>query len=183
MNTEDTSHPIDPGSGELAFHSPELETLEQLAQSGQPVGVEQINNLVVRETINSLIRRVSDLEDQINTNQQDQRHEMRSFLVSLLRVGDSLDRILKLTDPDNEVFASLSALRNLFLQILEDRDVYVVEITAGDDFDPVTCEVSGSEERPDLAPDTILSVERRGYLWGEKTLRRARVVIAIPARS
>ncbi len=159
------------------------ESLAQLVEAGKPLDLEHVNRLVVRTTISNLIRHGSDLEDRLRDLEEDRRHEMRRILLSLLRVADSLDRIIKHGGSDQDMFSSVNALRNQFLQLLEEQDVCVVEISAGDRFDAATCEVSITEERGDIPPDTILTVERRGYLWKEKILRRARVVIAVEPKS
>jgi hypothetical protein len=62
INTEEYIPSIDPCSGELAFALRNWKHWNSLPNTVSRLR-EQINNLVVRETINSLIRRVSDLED------------------------------------------------------------------------------------------------------------------------
>jgi len=133
----------------------------------------------VQAVVGDLIKKRSHLSDQLTDVQEDSHRKERSIFLDFLNVVDSIDRLLKMLDPTNEVAGSLNALRAQFMQLLEDEKVLPIELAAGQEFNADNCEVSSRQERPDLPDGTIISVERRGYSWKERTLRRARVTISI----
>jgi len=73
---------------------------------------------------------------------------------------------------------TLHQQRSFYLKLLERVEICPIEINLGQAFDEKMCEVSDRQERPDLPPKSIIAIERRGYIWGEKVLRPARVSIS-----
>lgn len=150
---------------------------ELLASEDQPV-IEGIGIRAIREVVAEIVCQRSDLGVRLEDFQKDTLREKRKFYLKLLNIVDSLDRLLRMLDPLNETVETINAVRTLFLQALEGVGVYPIELNLGDPFDVNTCEVSSRQERDDLAPGTIILLERRGYMWGDKLLRHARVSIA-----
>lgn len=132
----------------------------------------------LRTLVGDLTNQRSHLSDELGDLREDSLRKERGIYLSFLDVMDSIDRLIRLIDPANEVAGSLNVLRTQFLQLLQDREVSPTDVAPGQVFDVDTCEVSGRLERPDLPDGTIISVERRGYAWRSRTLRRARVTIS-----
>jgi molecular chaperone GrpE (heat shock protein) len=137
---------------------------------------------IVRATADQQLARLISEKSQIKARLEDleetTRRERRAFYLKVIEVLDSIDRLLQQINPNNEATNSLGAVRTQFLLILEDNGITLADVRVGQTFDAAFCEVSRRETRADLPPDTIVSIERRGYLWNSKTLRRARVVIS-----
>lgn len=153
--------------------------LKTLTEGDQPgLTLDAINRLVLREEMVRMIRRVTELENSLENLQDDNRREKRSLFLKLLPLLDSLDRIIRQTDPNNELSGSMESLRSQFLGVMEDQDIVPIEIEVGQPFDLTLCDISRRQERPDLPAETIVSVERRGYTYQSKVLRKARVVIS-----
>lgn len=133
---------------------------------------------VLRKQIADLIRAHSDLEDELDDLKKNNARFQRKLFMSLLTIGDSLDRLLKLADPGNEVTESVNAIRSEYFQILSDYDIEPIRVRVGQLMDDESCEVAMREPRTDLEPGTIILIERRGYTWQSRTLRPARVVIS-----
>ncbi|MFZ5903254.1 MAG: nucleotide exchange factor GrpE [Chloroflexota bacterium] len=161
---------------------PAIALVDQLLGEGGTPSPEDINKKVIREAIADVIRQRSELQDQLEDLQKDTLDEQRKFYLKLLELGDSLDRLLRLLDPANEVIETINAVRTQFLQILERIDIYPIELSLGQSFDMNICDVSSRQERPDLQPNTIIGIEQRGYKWGEKVLRHARVSISVNSK-
>lgn len=68
-------------------------------------------------------------------------------------------------------------IRRSLLQVLRQRRV--VPITAqGQPFDSQTMYAVGRESRADVTENTVIEEVVRGYLWGERVLREAQVIVA-----
>lgn len=160
---------------ELAQKTNKLDNL--LTGKDQPV-IEDIGIRAIREVVTEIVRQRSDLGVQLEDFQEDTIREKRKFYLKLLNIVDSLDRLLRILDPSNESVETINAVRTQFLQALESVGVYPIELKLGELFDVNTCEVSSRQERDDLTSGTIIMLERRGYMWGDKVLRHARVSIA-----
>jgi molecular chaperone GrpE (heat shock protein) len=156
--------------------------VDQFLSSEKHLFIETIGIKVIRAAISEIIRQRSDLGIQLEDLQEETLHEQRAFYLKLLNIGDSLDRLLRMLDPANEAIETINAVRTQFLQILENVNIYPIELNLGQAFDANTCEVSSQQERPDLQPKTIISVERRGYKWGDRVLRHARVGISVNSK-
>lgn len=156
----------------------DLSLVDQLLAESASRSPEDLSQKVIRGSVAELIRQRSKLQVQLEDLQEDTLHQQRSFYLKLLEVGDSLDRLLRMLDPANEAAKSVNAIRTQFLQLLERVEICPIEINLGQAFDEKMCEVSDRQERPDLPPKSIIAIERRGYIWGEKVLRPARVSIS-----
>ncbi len=161
---------------------PVVDLLAQLFADGATPSAEEINQKVIRAAPAREIAQRSKLKDELDDLQAESLHERRGFYLKLLEVGDSLDRLLRMLNPASEGIETINAVRTQFLQVLERVDIHPLEVSAGQAFDMKTCEVNGRQERPDLPPNTIIAVERRGYMWGDKVLRHARVNISVNSK-
>ena len=140
--------------------------------------VAEINQQVIRGLLAGMTAQRSDLEIRLRDTEEEHRRELRSLFLQILVLVDSLDRILRNADEEDEMTGSVDVLRSQFFQLLEDHDILPVDIEVGQAFNPTCCEVSSRKPRPDLPPDVILSVERRGYTLQSRPLRKARVTIS-----
>lgn len=164
---------------EQLHQSPLRASLNRMVAEGETPTVEAVNRLILRPAVSHLTHQRSDLQTELEDTLEDQTREKRSFYNRLLGVLDGMDRVLQQADPENELAGNLESLRTKFLQVLEDEDVLPIELSIGQPFDNTICEVSQRQTREDLAPDTIISIDRKGYTCKSKLLRRARVVISV----
>jgi molecular chaperone GrpE len=68
-------------------------------------------------------------------------------------------------------------IRRSLLELLRQRRV--VPITSmGKPFDSQTMYAVGRESRTDITDNTVIQEVVRGYLWGERILREAQVIVA-----
>lgn len=148
------------------------------ADQESSVSIEAINQLVLREELVRLIRKTTKLENTIEDLQDEKRREWRSLFLKLLPLMDSLDRMIRQTGPENELASSLESLRSQFLGVLEEQEILPIPLDVGSPFDLTTCDISRQQRRADLLPDLIIQVDRRGYTYQSKILRKARVVVS-----
>ncbi len=104
-----------------------------------------------------------------------------SFLRELFPVIDSFDRFFQstgpMTDPRLQKWMDgIRAVYNSVLMILRNNDVK--EIPTRGLFNPKFQTAVGIETRNDLPPNSIIRVERRGFVIGKKILRTPEVIVS-----
>jgi|SRR5579883_105895 len=70
-------------------------------------------------------------------------------------------------------------IRRSLLEVLRQRRVVPID-TLGKAFDSQTMYAVGRESRADVTDNTVIQEVVRGYLWGERVLREAQVIVAAP---
>jgi molecular chaperone GrpE len=102
----------------------------------------------------------------------------RAALRRFLDVADNLERALASAIEDDSTLAEGVQLTYRELQrALADAGVIAIE-AAGQPFDPALHEAIAAIAAPGTPADTVLEVVQRGYLFQDKLLRPAKVVIA-----
>jgi molecular chaperone GrpE (heat shock protein) len=152
--------------------------LLKLIESGQGVSVSAITTAIVRGEMIKLIRSLTKAQNDLESLTYAQHNHQRGFLTQLVEVADSLDRMIRYMNSTSELAEGLLALRTQLWQALGDEEVFPIEISIGEMFNPAVCEISQRVERADLALNTIVVIDRRGYTWQSKPFRRARVAIS-----
>ncbi|AFZ58689.1 nucleotide exchange factor GrpE [Anabaena cylindrica FACHB-243] len=80
-----------------------------------------------------------------------------------------------------EIFTSnqqgVELIRRSLLEILKQRRVVPI-VAQGKPFDSQTMYAVGREYRADITDNTVIQEVVRGYLWGDKVLREAQVIVA-----
>ncbi len=109
-----------------------------------------------------------------------------SVLLEFLPVADACERALKsLTDSVAADSASLQQFKQgvelLYKQLLDtlNRTGVVAVEAEGKPFDPHMHEAVSREETSDVAEDTIVRELRKGYMFRDKLLRPAQVIVAV----
>jgi molecular chaperone GrpE len=70
-------------------------------------------------------------------------------------------------------------IRDMIYKVLEDEGVKLVSVKEGDSFDPNTQHAIDTEEHLELADQSVLRVQKSGYLYKDRLLRPAMVVINV----
>jgi len=104
-----------------------------------------------------------------------------AFLRELFLVVDSFDRFFASVREvrDSRLEGWLEGVRSIYnsvLMVLRNNDVK--EVPARGMFNPKFQAAVGTEPRDDLPPDTIVRVERRGFVIGRKILRVPEVIVS-----
>lgn len=142
----------------------EERVLEQLAELNQRFA----QRIAEDGAKNQLIRSV-----QASLQERDERASGEAYRSLFRDVLNALDRLL-----NQEASAALSAsVADEIVSIFEIRGLQ--RIDAVGKFNPAIHEVSGVvPSAPDYPAGTVVSVEREGYILGDRTLRPARVIVA-----
>lgn len=102
------------------------------------------------------------------------------LLVSILPIVDDIERSLKSAREHNEnngVIKGLELILQKMLRVLEQNGVKPFE-SAGKDFDVNYHDALLQVSRPDVPPQTVVEEVERGYMFHERVLRHAKVIVS-----
>ncbi len=132
-----------------------------------------------------LLRAVADGENLKRRLQREKGEAIRfaneNLLRDLLQVIDSLELALEHSESGGNgksVVEGVQLTLRLFRDVLERHGVKEIDDPTGAAFDPATQEAAGVELNHAAPPNTVLRRQAKGYLYNERLLRPARVVVA-----
>jgi len=115
----------------------------------------------------------------IRMSAQEVEAEKEVLLRDVLPVADGLDLALMHTshEEDNRsILQGIELVRDIINQFFIKHDVEVIDAW-GKPFDPRLHEAIGVTRHPKFPPNTVVKVEQKGYLYHDKLLRPAQVVV------
>ncbi len=137
----------------------------------------------VMQYLEILIRDMRSLKPEISDLKLDLEADLKEKLVAkLLPTVDSFDRFfnqLKAVQVDRKLVSWLEGIRAIYnglLLVL--REFNVKEIPSDGIFNPKYHTVLGYEVNPELPEGTIVMVEKRGFMIGNRILRTPEVIIS-----
>jgi molecular chaperone GrpE len=178
--------PVEEGEGEVAAAEPAGTSNEAGAEGGTEAIQEELGKLQLEvDRLRELyLRKLADF-DNYRKRQEREAEEFRRFAnASLIReclpVLDNLERALAAPGAEtSSLRTGVELVLRQFKEVLAKFDVVEVN-PQGLPFDPAHHEAIGREVREGVAENTVVAVLQRGYLLGEKLLRPALVVVAVP---
>jgi molecular chaperone GrpE len=114
------------------------------------------------------------------TSAQEVEGEKEKLLRDVLPVADGLDLALlhASSDEDNrDILQGIELIRNIMVKFFDKYEVETINAW-GKPFDPNLHEAIGMVQHPKAEPNTVVRVEQKGYLYRDKLLRPAQVVVA-----
>ncbi|KAF0139796.1 MAG: co-chaperone GrpE [Stygiobacter sp.] len=184
-NQEDNSIPIE-----------RVETAQEPAQV-QPTELEQKENELkatqakiselekqTAELKDSLLRKVAEFENYKRRNETEQmnllKYAAEPFIKSVLSVYDDLERSLLHVDDENSFESTKKGLQLVFDKFNKTLDAQgVKKIEAkGQPFDVHFHEALMQQPVEGVAPHTVLDVIEPGYLYKDKVIRHAKVIVS-----
>jgi len=109
------------------------------------------------------------------------RYANESLLRELLQVIDSLELAVEHADlggNGKSVVEGVQLTLRLFRDILERQGVKALEGPTGKSFDPTTQQASLVEAQPGVSANTVIRAQSKGYVYNDRLLRPAHVVVA-----
>ena len=171
---EDAPENIDPS---------EAATPSDAAEIGLQARVDQLEKqvhdykLLIAEFENSRRRLLQDAE-----KQRKFMHE--PMAKDLLPVFDTLDRALQTAEQAGETGALLNGVKatmSQFIDALKRHKITVVETTPGTPFNPDVHDALMQQPSAEHEPGSILQVVQHGFMFHDRVLRPARVIVATEA--
>lgn len=136
-----------------------------------------------------MLRAVAEADNQKKRIEREFKDRARfaneGLLHDLLNVFDSLELGLAQSAPGEQADASISELHKgvelaleQFLSVFEGAGVKPIECEVGAPFDPKVHEALLRDDEVDLPAQTVAKIMQRGFLYHERILRPARVVVS-----
>jgi molecular chaperone GrpE len=187
-------HPSD--REEINLNSQDDENNESVAPPMDPLAQLQADMKTSREEVaewqDRFLRKAAEFENYRKRTEKEKAdlstHSKSSILVEFLPVADACERALNSFSDNLETQSNLKQYQDgielLYKQVIDTlRRVGVIPLeTEGKPFDPHLHEALSREENEDFEEDTIIREFRRGYLYKDKLLRPAQVIVAVHPR-
>ncbi|MCX7875043.1 MAG: nucleotide exchange factor GrpE [Melioribacteraceae bacterium] len=173
----------------------EPETIQQQDQAQEPEKIEENENQLLKEKIlelekqnaelkDTLLRKVAEFENYKRRNENEQinliKYAAEPFIKSILTVYDDLERSLNHIDDQNNFEQTKKGLQLVFEnfnKILESHGVKKIE-AKGQPFDVHLHEALMQQPIEGVDPHTVLEVIEPGYLFKDKVIRHAKVIVS-----
>ena len=139
---------------------------------------EKVNSLQ-----DSLLRKVAEFENYKRRTENDQlnllKYAAESFILKVLPVYDDLGRSVDHLSESNleSIKEGLKLVHQKFTKILEEQGVKKLE-TKGKEFDVDYHEALMQQPSAKLEPNTILEEIEAGYMYKDKVIKHAKVVVS-----
>lgn len=114
------------------------------------------------------------------TSAQEIEAQQETLLRDILPIADGLDLALRHTsteDDNRNILQGIEMNRKILKKFFGKYNVEEIE-ALGQPFDPNLHESIGMVRYPDVAPNTVVRVEQKGYLHNGKLLRPTQVLIS-----
>lgn len=176
IEREDKSKPeTENQQTELALKIAELEF------SVQKIGELEKQNSELRD---SLLRKAAEFENYKRRSENDQlnilKYAAESFIRNILPVYDDLERSLSHIDDENNIDSTKKGLMLVFEKfgkILENQGIKRID-AKGKPFDVHLHEALMQQPAEGVAPHTVLDVLEPGYMYKDRVLRHAKVIVS-----
>jgi molecular chaperone GrpE len=160
-----------PDRPEAKEGAPDVEALEKKAA--------EYDSLL--DTLQRLKAEYANYQKRIEREREEWRETcVRDVLVKILPVIDNLERAVEAAggrENGGDLLSGVELILKQFRGVLAAEGVTAFE-SRGAKFDPRYHEALMVEEKDDVPPDTVLAEVQRGYMFGEKVLRAARVSVS-----
>lgn len=173
--------------------SEDEETIESIASPIDPVAQLQADlnaaKAEIAEWQDRFLRKAAEFENYRKRAEKEKTDSMTlaksSVLMEFLPIADACERALKIFEEDRSAPGTLQQYHEgvelMYRQVLDalNRSGAVAMKAEGEPFDPHLHEALSREVTPDFDEGTIVRELRRGYLFKDKLLRPAQVIVAV----
>jgi molecular chaperone GrpE len=131
----------------------------------------------------------AELERKMLAEQRQAQENLKAVLLAMLDVSDAIDRMADYATRNKDsaagvarLAASLQSTQRMLARSLAKSNVQRLSVK-GQLLDPACCAVESEEMSDDLPEETVIEELVTGYAWGDRILRKAKVIISRPAGS
>ena len=176
---------------EEKMKNPEEETddiQEQIEDKGEDllnkdVRIEELEN-EVSDLKDKLLRRAAEFENYKRRNENDQlnliKYAAETFIIKLLPVIDDFERSLQHIDNSKDIESLKLGLKLIYeklMKVLDEQGVKKIE-SVGQPFDVDYHEALMQRKAEDAAPHTVLDEIEKGYMYKDRVIRHAKVIVS-----
>ena len=146
--------------------------------------IEELENEVA-DLKDKLLRRAAEFENYKRRTENDQlnllKYAAESFIIRLLPVIDDFERSLQHIDSSRDVDSIMTGLKLIYdklMKVLDEQGVNKIE-SLGQPFDVNFHEALMQRKADDnVAPHTVLDELEKGYMYKDRVIRHAKVVVS-----
>lgn len=191
VNTEEQEVPVDQSpedaakSAEQVNEEIEKELEEAAVEEAKPeLSREEELEIEVAELKNKLLRSIADLENYRKRSAREKADSIRfgnqRLIEDLLPVIDNFGMGMQASEQDSGsmIYMGMQMVQKQLDGFLESQGVKVVQLKAGEVFDPKQHDAMSQEESEEFEEGQIIRVMRKGYMMGDRLIRPANVVVA-----
>ena len=193
MTRSSYRHPSDPEESNPISDSEDRENVESITPSTDPQAQLQADLKAAKNEVaewqDRFLRKAAEFENYRKRTDKEKTDSMMlaksSVLLEFLPVADACERALNSISEGKAASGNLQQYQQgvelLYKQLLDTFSrTGIVPIEAeGKPFDPHLHEALSREETAEFKEDTVIRELRRGYLFKDKLLRPAQVVVAV----
>ena len=186
-------HPSETDGNNLTADKNSGENIESVAAPMDPLAQLQVEVQEAKEEVaewqDRFLRKAAEFENYRKRSEKEKTDAMMlaksSVLVEFLPVIDACERALNSFGEAQSAGAGLQQYKQgvelLYKQMIDtmSRTGVVAMETEGKTFDPHLHEALSREETPDFEENVIVKELRRGYMFKDKLLRPAQVIVAV----
>jgi len=164
------------------------ETVKVHEEKDMAAALEEVRNQL-KESEDRLLRVAADFENTKKRLERDREISLKfaeeNVLKELLPGIDNIERAMEQGKEANSIESLLEGVeltRDGLLATLEKFGVKAME-SVGEPFDPNLHEALAMEETDEMAPNMVLREFQKGYLYKDRLLRPAKVIVSKPVGS
>jgi molecular chaperone GrpE len=131
-----------------------------------------------------LLRRAAEFENYKRRTENDQlnllKYAAESFIIKLLPIVDDFERSLQHIDNSSDIESIKKGLKLIYdklMKTLDDQGVKKIE-AVGQPFDVEFHEALMQRKADNVAPHTVLDEIEKGYMYKDRVIRHAKVVVS-----
>ncbi len=111
--------------------------------------------------------------------EEQRKYGYEKFALEMLEVVDNFERAFdSVSESHTPILQGFQLIYRELKRILEKYGIKEIQIE-GKEFDPYLAEAVEKEYNPDVPPNTVIRVVRKGYMLHERVLRPAKVVVSV----
>ena len=164
------------------------EVLEQPVEDEKDIRIKELEEKVLKleNTARAINQRYVELQSEAEYLKERYRRDLEELrrygherlALDLLEIVDNFERAFQYEGADLEGFKrGFELIYKELLRILEKHGIRPMELE-GKEFDPYLAEAVDKEYNQDVPPNTIIRVERKGYMLHDRVLRPTKVVVS-----
>ncbi len=160
----------------------EVKDKSEESKNKEQASIEKLEN-EIKELKDTLLRRAAEFENYKRRTENDQinliKYGAESFILKILPIYDDLQRSVQHLDESNieSIKDGLKLVLDKFTKTFEDQGIKKIE-SKGKEFDVDFHDALLQQPSADVPPDTVLEEVEPGYMFKDKVIKHAKVIVS-----
>ncbi len=160
----------------------EVKDKSEESKNKEQASIEKLEN-EIKELKDTLLRRAAEFENYKRRTENDQinliKYGAESFILKILPIYDDLQRSVQHLDESNieSIKDGLKLVLDKFTKTFEDQGVKKIECK-GKEFNVDFHDALLQQPSADVPPDTVLEEVEPGYMFKDKVIKHAKVIVS-----